>query len=104
MSLTIPNLRSVKTTDEIDEALATLSLPDSMSVEEFVVQLLDTYFTAQQVYNTNRPVGEKLEFVKAPTISNPQILANAAQYSVDKSYVVKARVNTVLDSVEPVLS
>lgn len=103
MALTIPNLRAAATTEEIDAALATLSLPDAMSVEEFAVQLLDTYFTAQAAYNVNRPVGEKLEFVKAPTISNPQILANASQYSVDKSYVVKARVNTVLDTVEPIL-
>lgn len=103
MAISIAELRQARTNEEIDYALSQLSLPDGMSVESFIVQLLDTYYTAQDVYNTNRPTGTKLDFVKTPTISNPQITGNAAQYSIDKSYVVRARVNTGLKSVEPLL-
>ncbi len=103
MALTIAELRQSRTNEDIDYALSQLSLPDGMTIESFIVQLLDTYFVAQDVYNTAHGSGSKLDFVKTPTISNPQIAANLSTYSIDKSYVVRARVNTALRSVEPLL-
>ena len=103
MALSIGELRQATPNEHIDYALSQLSLPDGMAIESFIVQLLDTYFVAQDVYNNSHSTGSKLDFVKTPTISNPQIAANLSSYSIDKSYVVRARVNTALQSVEPLL-
>lgn len=96
-------LRSNAVNEEIRGVLSNIVLPPEMTVESFMAQLLDSYQIAQVKYNTDKPAGNKLNFVQIQAPTNPMIGVLPNQYKITKSYTIRAVVDTVFTGVTPAL-
>jgi hypothetical protein len=101
MVVPIELIRQNAVNADIADFLNSFVLPDGMSFEACLVQLLDSYENAQKKFNEGKNAGERITFVQLQAPTNPKFGLNASEYVLTKTYNVKATVGTILASVEP---
>lgn len=100
--LTKQQLIAAASNDVVRDFLTNIAFPDELSIEATIVNLLDTYYNAQTVYNRTAATGQRLNFISDVKVIDSKIVDTQAQsYELKKAMTVNSVVVTEPTSIEP---